>query len=200
MPGVTVRIVGEATTRALQALVNGELDLALIHCRPQHRRLVTEKLFTDEQVLITAPDHPLARRPYVVPADFTGERLLAHRDPEQSVFWKTFLEPAGIRPVERTSLYLTEAVVESVKAGLGIAVVARWAVANDLAARELAAVRIGRHGLRRSWYAAMLRGRVDPAAAALLSALRTNAVKAVRRVPAQARAVAAAAGKVHARR
>jgi LysR family transcriptional regulator for metE and metH len=193
VPDVSVRIVGEATTRALQALLNGELDLALLHFKPSLRRVVCEKLFNDEQILITAPDHPLAKRPYVVPADFAGERLLAHRDPERSAFWKTFLEPAGVRPLERTSLLLTEALVESVKAGLGVAVLARWAVANELAAKELAAVRIGRHGLRRSWYAATLRGRNDPSTTALLDVLRTGAIRAVRGVPGHARSIAAAA-------
>lgn len=179
MPSASVKIVGDATPRALQALLNGELDLAVLHFKPTNRRLVVEKLFTDEQILITSLDHPLRRKRFVTPADFGGERLLGHRAPEGSVFWKTFLEPAGVRPLEATSLHTTEAVVESVKAGLGVAVIARWAVANDLASGDLAAVRVGAHGLRRSWYAAMLRGRHDAAATALLEVLRTDAVRAV---------------------
>jgi LysR family transcriptional regulator for metE and metH len=181
MPSATVRIVGDATPRALQALLNGELDLAVLHFKPANRRLVVEKLFSDEQILITSTDHPLARKRFVTPEDFRDQRLLAHRAPEQSVFWKTFLEPAGVRPIDATSLHTTEAVVESVKAGLGVAVIARWAVANPLAHRELAAVRVGAHGLRRSWYAAMLRGRQDAATVAMLEVLRTDSVRAVTR-------------------
>lgn len=181
MPAATVRIVGDATPRALQALLNGELDLAVLHFKPANRRLVVEKLFTDEQVLVVSPDHALAKRRFVAPDDFRDQHLLGHRAPEQSVFWKSFLEPADVRPAEATSLHTTEAVVESVKAGLGVAVIARWAVANELAAGELVAVQVGQHGLRRSWYAATLRGKHDPAATALLEVLRTDAVRAVTR-------------------
>jgi LysR family transcriptional regulator for metE and metH len=181
MPSASVRIVGEATPRALQALLNGELDLAVLHFKPSNRRLVVEKLFTDEQVLVVGPDHPLAKKRFVTPDDFRDQHLLAHRAPDQSVFWKTFLEPAGVRPLEAMSLHTTEAVVESVKAGLGVAVIARWAVANELASGDLVAVRVGENGLRRSWYAATLRSKHDPAAKALLEVLRTDAVRAVTR-------------------
>jgi len=181
MPSASVRIVGDATPRALQALLNGELDLAVLHFKPSNRRLNVEKLFTDEQVLVVNPDHPLAKKRFVTPDDFRDQHLLAHRAPEQSVFWKTFLAPADVRPAEATSLHTTEAVVESVKAGLGVAVIARWAVANEIAAGELFAVRVGPNGLRRSWYAATLRGKHDPAATALLEVLRTDAVRAVTR-------------------
>lgn len=179
MPAARVRIVGEATPRALQALLNGELDLAVLHFKPANRRLVVEKLFTDEQVLIVPPDHRLAKNKYVTPDDFRGEHLLAHRAPEQSVFWKTFLEPADVRPAETTSLHTTEAVVESVKAGLGISVIARWAVAKQVSAGEVVAIRVGVNGLRRSWYGAMLRGKHDVATAALLDVLRVDSARAV---------------------
>jgi LysR family transcriptional regulator for metE and metH len=181
MPKASVRIMGEATPRALQALLNGELDLAVLHFKPVNRRLAVEKLFTDEQVLIVSPDHPLAHQKFVTPEDFRDQHLLAHRAPEQSVFWKTFLEPADVRPAESTSLHTTEAVVESVKAGLGVSVIARWAVANEIADGEVVAVRVGANGLRRSWYAATLRGKHDPAASALLEVLRADAIRAVTR-------------------
>lgn len=181
MPAATVRIVGDATPRALQALLNGELDLAVLHFKPVNRRLTVEKLFTDEQVLITSVDHPLAKKRFVAPEDFRDQRLLAHRAPEESVFWKTFLDPAGVRPLDATSLHTTEAVVESVKAGLGVAVIARWAVADHIAAGTLATVRVGARGLRRSWYGAVLRGRHDAATRAMLDVLRADAIRAVTR-------------------
>lgn len=173
LPSATVRIAGDATPHALEALLNGEIDLAIVHFRPQHRRIAAEYLFTDEQVLVTNLDHPLDRRRFVTPDDFRDQHLFAHHAPEQTAFWASFLEPAGVRPAEAASLHTTEAVVESVKAGLGVAVMARWAVAQEIAHGRLLAVRLGARGLRRRWYAATLRGRQNPATLAMIDVLRT---------------------------
>jgi LysR family transcriptional regulator for metE and metH len=174
-PEVSVQIVGDATSRAMTALLNGELDVAVLHFKPADRRLLVEKLFTDEQVLVMSAEHPLARRKYVLPGDLATEHLFAHRPPERTAFWATFLEPAGVRPRHATALQSTEAIIESVRAGLGVAVMARWAVAGALRNGGLAAVRVGRHGLRRSWYAAAWKSRVTPAVTSLLAALKSDA-------------------------
>ena len=173
LPSATVRIVGGATPHALEALLNGEIDLAIVHFKPQHRRIAAEHLFTDEQVLITHLDHPLGRQRFVTPDDFRDQHLFAHHAPEQTTFWATFLEPAGVRPLEATSLHTTEAVVESVKAGLGVAVVARWAVADQIQQGRVQAVRLGAKGLRRRWYAATVRGRQNPAVVGMTEIIRT---------------------------
>ncbi len=175
LPSATIRVVGDATPHALEALLNGEIDLAIVHFRPTHRRIAADHLFTDEQVLITSPDHPLGRRRFVTPEDFRDQHLFAHHAPEQTAFWATFLEPAGVRPVDAASLHTTEAVVESVKAGLGVAVMARWAVSEEIAEGRVQAVRIGARGLRRRWYAATVRGRQNPATLALIEVLKTDA-------------------------
>ncbi|MGI9088032.1 MAG: hypothetical protein ACR2HH_09890 [Chthoniobacterales bacterium] len=46
------------------------------------------------------------------------------------------LLPAGIRPERFTGVMLTEAVVEMVKAGLGITVLPRWSAANHIFKRQ----------------------------------------------------------------
>ena len=50
-----------------------------------------------------------------------------------------------------------------VKANLGIAVLARWAVAPHLNTRTLQAIPLGRRGVRRKWYAVTAKSRRAPA-------------------------------------
>ena len=57
---------------------------------------------------------------------------------------------------------MTEAILELVKAGLGVSVMARWAIEPAIKAGAVRAVRISRRGVFRPWSAAWLRDRVEP--------------------------------------
>jgi LysR family transcriptional regulator for metE and metH len=59
-----------------------------------------------------------------------------------------------VAPSQLTKLQLTEAIMELVAAGLGIAILARWAVLPAVRAGVVQASRIGRKGFRRTWFAA----------------------------------------------
>ena len=48
------------------------------------------------------------------------------------------LAPAGVQPRSIQEVTLTEAIIEVVKGGLGVALLARWAVAPQLASGSLA--------------------------------------------------------------
>jgi LysR family transcriptional regulator for metE and metH len=72
----------------------------------------------------------------------------------QSTLFQQVLVPAGVTPARVSRVELTEAMVELTKAGLGISVLARWAIAPELARGTLAAVRVTKPGLRRHWHAA----------------------------------------------
>jgi LysR family transcriptional regulator for metE and metH len=78
-----------------------------------------------------------------------------------SVF-SELLTPAGVSPRQVSEIQLTEAIVELVKAGLGISVFARWAVARELRAGSLRAIPITAEGWRRHWCAAYMRQKVTP--------------------------------------
>ena len=153
-PRVDVRIVAEATADPVRALLDGALDLAIVAGDVDERRLGCTSLFEDEQVVVVAPNHPLARKTFIAPDDLRNEHLILYttHSSESSVL-REVLRPAGVEPRQLTRVQLTEAIVELVKAGLGVSVLARWAIAPQLRDRSLVGVPLTPRGFHRRWWA-----------------------------------------------
>lgn len=154
-PRVEVRIDVEATRRPIEMLLAGRIDLALMSTPVRDRRIVVSPVFEDELVVIAAPSHPFARRAHVRPADMHGETLLVYPPREESSVLNEVLLPAGAVPGRVEEVMLTEAITELVKAGLGVSVIARWAVRPLVASGALVARRFTARGIHRRWSAAM---------------------------------------------
>lgn len=163
-PNVDVQIVVGATDRPLDALREGEIDLAVItDDAVSDRRLRIRPLFADELVALVSPRHRLAGRAWIEPADLADEHLILYQaDRRTSYPFTRILTPAGIEPARVSQVPLTEAIVEMIKAGLGVGVLARWAVEPAVKAGAVRALKITRKGVRRQWSAATLTDRADP--------------------------------------
>jgi LysR family transcriptional regulator for metE and metH len=156
-PRVDVRIDATATSQPLAHLLDGRLDIAIVSDPVRDRRIVTERLFDDEMVVIVEPRHPLAARPFVRAEDFAEEILLTYSSKEESTIYQRILVPAGVTPAGMQQVQLTEAMIELVKAGLGVAVLAWWAVEPFVRAGDICALPLTRRGYKRVWSAATLK-------------------------------------------
>jgi LysR family transcriptional regulator for metE and metH len=78
-------------------------------------------------------------------------------------------QPKRVRQVP-----LTEAIVELVRAGLGVSVVGRWAIEPQLRAGGLVALRLGPRGVIRKWSALYRRADDHAALRAFIELLRQS--------------------------
>jgi LysR family transcriptional regulator for metE and metH len=154
-PDVDLQVVAGATDDPLPSLLEGRIDLAIVHRPVRDARLVSQPLFKDEMVVVMPRDHRLAAKPFVGAADLAPEHLVLYSIPRESnLVFREVLIPAGVSPARVTHIQLTEAIVELVKAGLGISVLARWSVAPQLDRGELVACPLTSAGRFREWSAA----------------------------------------------
>ena len=203
-PRVEVRIAAEETHRPAQALLEGRLDLALVSGNAPDPRLRLRPLFEDELVVVMSPAHPLTERPFIRPRDVAPENLFMYTGPEENTAMQRVLAPAGVTPRRTTRVILTEAILQLVAAGQGIAVLSSWSVAPAVEAGLVAARSLTRRGLRRRWRSARRREPASPALEAFEDLIAAHPPTAAR-LPAAAlrprvRRISAAASQASSRR
>ena len=162
-PEVDLEVIGGATDDPVPALLEGAIDLAIVHRPTRDPRVRLRPLFRDEMAVVMHPGHRLSRAPFVAAEDLAPEHLILYSIPrEANLVFREVLIPAGVAPRRVTHIQLTEAIVEMVKAGLGLSVLARWSVAPQVERGELVARPLTRSGRYRHWSAAY-RSRKPPA-------------------------------------
>lgn len=162
-PNIDLRVAAEHTAAPIAALKDGLLDLAIVYTPTTDRRVELRPMFDDELVIALPPDHRLAGRASVTPALLRGEQVFVYTTSDRSnSVVRDILDPAGVPASQVTHIQLTEAIIELVAAGLGVAVLAAWAVAPAVRSGAVKTVRIGK-GFTRTWYAAVRSADVTPA-------------------------------------
>ncbi len=158
-PGFEVEIAFEASRRPLELLKDGRIDVAIL---TEHRTVpdvAVSRLFTDELVAVVPPGHPWTGLPFVRPDGFADVRLLLLAPAEESTVVTRFLEPAGVTPRQIADVQLVGAMAALVEAEFGVGVLPAWTIGPEVRSGRLAAVRLGRKGLQRTWAAAVTKAR-----------------------------------------
>jgi LysR family transcriptional regulator, regulator for metE and metH len=156
-PDVEVNIVLEATREPIAALLEGKLDVAVVSCPPRNKSLRLTPTCEDELVLVMSPNHRLASSAHIQPRDLAGETIFCYPPKEESTLLLKVLRPAGVEPGRVIEIPLTESMLDMASAGLGVALLARWALPRYISSGYIAARPLKKSGFRRQWYAATLR-------------------------------------------
>lgn len=162
-PNVELQIVMEATHYPLQKLKENIIDIAITSDPIKDDNINYLELFQDEMLMIVSTNHSWADKKYVLAEDFINEHLLIHSLPLETVsVYQFLLSPAKVIPKKITPLPLTEASIEMVKADMGIMSMAKWAVQPYLKENSLKTIRIGKNGLKRKHFIALMNNKKYP--------------------------------------
>jgi DNA-binding transcriptional LysR family regulator len=153
-PRVQVRARSGNTDQMLEALLAGEIQLALIEGPELRRDVHIEAFMEDHMVLVVPASHEWADHEISL-NDLKGEPLLlrefgsgSRRVVEQA------LTSAGLKARDLTvsmEIDSTEGLLNAVEAGLGVTFVSRWAVRNQLSLGTVKLARISRLKLARKF-------------------------------------------------
>ncbi|MBH1939198.1 LysR family transcriptional regulator [Streptomyces sp. AV19] len=185
-PATAVSIIAENSRAVADRVLSGEADLGFIESATVPPGLDAVPVAEDQLVLVTAPNHPWARRRTPVRTAELARTPLIMRERgsgTRQVLYRA-LGARGKPCAPLLELPSTTAVRSAVLSGAGPAVVSALAVHDDLLARRLSAVRLQGADLTRTLRAVWPTGhRPSGPARALLAVARRQetTVTAVRR-------------------
>jgi len=138
--GVAVSIKSDESTRILESIIDNSVDFGVVSLPVSDNRLTVVPIHRDVLLVITAPQHPLARCKSVPVAEAAKYPLLlpktGHtRDALEDIFFEKRLKPTISMELDSSELLKRFAAAD-----VGVAFAARSNVVDDVRAGLLAAV------------------------------------------------------------
>ena len=165
-PGVVLQVASANTRGIARAVLERRLDVALVEGPVNDERIEVVPWRDDELVVIGHPGHPLAaRRTVSLAALVTEPFIVRERGSGTRDVAEQALAAQGVRLTVAMQLASTEAIKQAVAAGLGLAIVSRSAIADQLALGRIAVIPLRGVPLQRALAELRLVGRAPTAAA-----------------------------------
>jgi len=174
----SVELVFRTTTttdQTVTGILDGSIDVGFASLAVYSPGLALTPIFNDELVLAVGKKHRFAKKKTVTLDDIREERwILFERGASIRRATDTFFKEAGMVPekaLESNDTYFIKLMIER---GLGIALMPGWSVKEEVAAGELARLRIKGHPLKRSVSMASLKGSKSAAIDAFIRFMSEN--------------------------
>jgi LysR family transcriptional regulator, regulator for metE and metH len=142
-PDVDVKVAAGATPRLIRQLRAGTADLGLLTLPVDDPNLVSVPVMREELLLVTAPQHPLARRKHITPQDLVRQPFVlfeqgsGSRRAIEEFFVKEQIAPKVVTETENV-----EIIKAFVRVGMGVTIIPYQAVAREVRAGTLFCARI----------------------------------------------------------
>ncbi|KKO44024.1 hypothetical protein WG68_17690 [Arsukibacterium ikkense] len=151
-PHHQIEWVAEIEHQAVEKLLQGELDVVLTSDKRPDNRVSYQPLFSMQLRALLSPEHSLASKRWLKPADLQQQTLLGYPLPQarQDVF-RFFLADLPFQGVQRQISQASQ-ILQLVAANQGVAVLPDWMAQPFLQQGLLTSVALTRAGLWRPMY------------------------------------------------
>jgi DNA-binding transcriptional LysR family regulator len=175
-PDVALRVATANTRDVARALLERRVEVALVEGPVDDSRASVLPWRSDDLVLIAPPQHALAKKRSVTPADLAATPFIGReRGSGTRRVAEAALAEHGVSLTIALRLSSTEAIMRAVAAGLGVAIVSRAAIADQVALGHIVALRLRGLSFPRALSELRLAGSAEsPAAAAFRLVLRAG--------------------------
>lgn len=140
---------------ALEQCISGELDFAFLQDPPKHPDLQAEFFMKDELVIVCSPKHRWARRDHLTMKMLTSEPesiILREEGSGTRGLIEYVLKRYGIERRVTMEMSSSEGIKRAVEANLGVAVLSRNVIRNEVKNGSLAALDIRDLNTKRDFY------------------------------------------------
>jgi len=184
-PGIDIELVVGNREETIAAFKNGRLDVAIMGRPPEGIEVESALIGDHPQVIIAAPDHPLARRHAISPQEIAGETLLMREVGSGTrLMAEGFLAKHHVKPRVGMEISSNETIKQAVMAGLGIAFISGHTIAAEIEDGRLAMLDVIGFPIMRQWFVVRLAAkRMMPAARALRDFLVADGQRFLPSVP-----------------
>jgi len=162
-PGISVQLSIDDTAKITEAVLAGSIRIGIVGARLSDPQLEVHPFESDELVIAVPSRHPWAKKRTVTPRDLKGQpSILREQGSGTRKILEERLEKAGCSISDlniEAIVGSSDAVRQSVKAGLGISILSLRALTDDIEAGRLAAVRVAGVKMERHFYVILLKGR-----------------------------------------
>lgn len=183
LPHTELEITADAAKQPLTALFHGEIDIAIVSSA--HQQLTVDEnlygshfLLADELLACLSVKHVKATQTFLTAADFAEETYITNSIvPEKDREYELFFKPENVVPRKVLQVGFNEAIVELVKANMGLTIMAKSLIEPYIVDREsgqeigktLKMIPLGLSGVRIYWHLVYVKKAHLQAPVALLS-------------------------------
>ncbi|MBL4692287.1 MAG: LysR family transcriptional regulator [Magnetovibrio sp.] len=184
-PGVNVKLDVTNREQLITQLINNEVDMVIMGRPPEETDIEGGVFMENPLVLIAPKEHPFGREKSIQLDRLENEIFLVREEGSGTrKAMELFFTQHGIEMTTGMEVSSDEAIKQSVQAGLGLGIMSRDAVQNELQLGQLIVPDILHFPIMRQWHVLHRKGkRLSPIALAFKDFLLNEATSILKREP-----------------